>query len=96
MNILKEPIITEKMTSTTEKLGSYGFVVDKKANKIQIKNAVEQMYSVTVQSVKTMNYYGKKKSRYTKAGVIEGKKGSFKKAIVSLKKGDIIDFYNNI
>ena len=96
MNIIKQPIITEKMTAASEKLGRYGFLVDKKANKIQIKQAVEKIYGVTVEAVKTMNYYGKQKSRFTKTGIVEGKKNSQKKAIVYLKKGDTIDFFSNI
>ena len=96
MNIIKQPIITEKMTAASEKLGRYGFLVDKKANKIQIKQAVEKIYGVTVEAVKTMNYYGKQKSRFTKTGIVEGKKNSQKKAVVYLKKGDTIDFFSNI
>jgi large subunit ribosomal protein L23 len=96
MNILKKPIITEKMTKAGEKLGMYGFVVDKNANKIQIKNEVQKVYNVTVESVNTMKYYGKLKSRFTKTGSITGSKGVFKKAVVTLKKGDTIDFYSNI
>lgn len=96
MSILKKPIITEKMTKAGEKLGMYGFVVDKNANKIQIKNEIEKMYSVTVERVNTMKYYGKLKTRNTKAGAITGSKGVFKKAVVTLKKGETIDFYSSI
>jgi len=96
MDILKKPIITEKMTLQGEKLNRYGFIVDKNANKIQIKNAVEEMYDVTVDAVNTMVYGGKAKSRYTKTGIITGKTRSFKKAIITLAEGDIIDFYSNI
>jgi len=96
MSILKQPIITEKMTAITEKFGRYGFVVDKKANKIEIKNAVQKMYGVTVEAVHTMNYYGKTKSRYTKTGFQSGRKNQVKKAIVTLAKGEVIDFYSNI
>ena len=74
----------------------YGFVVDKRANKIQIKQAVEQFYNVKVIDVNTMNYSGKVKSRYTKAGFITGKKPAYKKAIVTLAKDNTIDFYSNI
>jgi large subunit ribosomal protein L23 len=94
--ILKKPIITEKMTSQGESLGRYGFVVSKNANKIQIKKAVEEMYGVSVDTVRTMNYYGKTKFRSTKSKMIRGNSGAFKKAIVQLKKGDAIDFYSNI
>ena len=96
MSILKRPIITEKMTAQTEKLGRYGFIVEQTANKLEIKKAVEGMYSVTVEDVRTMRYGGKRKSRNTKSGVIAGKKNNFKKAIVQLKKGEAIDFYSSI
>lgn len=96
MDILKKPIITEKMTGQGEKLNRYGFIVDKKANKLQIRKAVEEMYDVTVASVNTIVYGGKEKSRYTKTGMITGKTNSFKKAIITLAEGDTIDFYSNI
>ena len=96
MNIIIEPIITEKMTDKSEKLNQFGFIVDKRANKVEIKKAVEKLYSVTVESVNTMIYGGKRKSRYTKTGLIRGKKNSFKKAIVTLADGENIDFYSNI
>ena len=96
MSVLKKPLITEKMTKTSEKLGQYGFLVDRTANKIEIKQAVEKMYNVTVESVNTMVAPGKAKTRYTKTGVVSGSSGSFKKAVVTLKKGDAIDFYSNI
>ncbi len=96
MDILQKPIITEKMTIQGEKLNRYGFIVAIGANKIQIKKAVEELYNVTVESVNTMRYAGKSKSRHTKTGVQKGKTSSFKKAIVTLKEGDTIDFYSNI
>ncbi len=96
MSILERPIITEKMTAQGEKLNRFGFVVDKNANKIEIKKAVEDLYNVTVESVNTMRYGGKSKSRHTKAGVVSGKTNSFKKAIITLADGDTIDFYSNI
>ena len=96
MDILLKPIVTEKMTALSEDLNKYGFIVDKRANKIQIKNAVEEMYGVTVEIVNTMRYAGKRKSRYTRSGVIEGRTKSYKKAIVTLASGDTIDFYSNI
>jgi len=96
MDILIKPIVTEKMTAQAESLKRYGFVVDKKANKIQIKNAVEAMYGVNVVSVNTMLCAGKRKSRYTKTGVISGKTNTVKKAIVTLADGETIDFYSNI
>jgi large subunit ribosomal protein L23 len=96
MDILLKPIVTEKLTDLSEKLNQYGFIVEKRANKIQIKQAVEEMYGVTVESVNTMVYAGKSKSRYTKTGVIAGRTKSFKKAVVTLADGDTIDFYSNI
>jgi large subunit ribosomal protein L23 len=94
--ILKKPLITEKMTEQGEDLNKYGFIVDKKANKIQIRNSIEEMYGVTVESVNTMNYLGKQRMRYTQAGIIRGKENDYKKAIVTLAEGDSIDFYSNI
>jgi len=96
MNILQKPIITEKMTRLGEKSGRYGFIVNPRANKIQIKKAVQDLYSVVVVDVNTMNYSGKKKSRGTKTGFTTGKTPTFKKAIVTLKAGDSIDFYSSI
>ncbi|MBF45322.1 MAG: 50S ribosomal protein L23 [Flavobacteriales bacterium] len=96
MSILIKPIITEKMTAASDEFNRYGFVVDRNANKIQIKEAVEDAYAVTVDCVRTMNYSGKSKSRFTKAGVISGRTSHFKKAIVQLAEGDTIDFYSNI
>jgi len=97
MGIIIKPIVTEKQTAITDKFPNrYGFRVSPNANKLQIKKAVEDMYSVTVVDVNTMNYDGKRKSRYTKSGVITGKMPSFKKAIITLKEGDIIDFFSNI
>ncbi len=95
-NILIKPIVTEKMTAQGEAFNRYGFVVDPKANKIEIKKAVEKMYGVSVDSVRTMNYMGKRKTRYTKSGVVNGITNSYKKAIVTLADGDAIDFYSNI
>jgi len=96
MNILIKPVVTEKMTQQGETLNRYGFIVDKRANKIQIKKAVEELYGVTVESVNTMRYGGKNRSRYTRTGIIEGKTNSYKKAIVTLAEGETIDFYSNI
>ena len=95
MNVIIKPIVTEKMTKKTESLNDYGFIVNRKANKIEIKKAVENNYGVKVLSVRTMVYRGKEKSRFTKTGVIKGKTNSLKKAIVRLKKDNSIDFYNN-
>ncbi len=96
MDIILKPIVTEKMTTQSENFNRFGFVVSKKANKIQIKKAIEEMYSVTVESVNTMRYGGKRKSRYTRTGIVTGKTDSLKKAIVTLAEGDTIDFYSNI
>jgi large subunit ribosomal protein L23 len=96
MKIIIKPIITEKMTGLSEKLNRYGFVVRKDANKLQIKQAVKELYGVDVESVNTVNYLGKKKSRFTKAGAISGRTSSYKKAIVTLAAGETIDFYSNI
>jgi len=95
MSILKKPLVTEKMSMLNEK-GQYGFIVDKKANKVEIKKAVEKMYGVNVENVSTMNYLGKSKSRYTKSKVITGKASSYKKAIVTVAEGEVIDFYSGI
>jgi len=96
MNILLKPIVTEKMTSQGDKFNRYGFLVGKNANKLQIKKAVEELYSVTVDSVNTMRYGGKVKSRNTKSGLLTGKTVSTKKAVVTLAEGNKIDFYSNI
>lgn len=84
------------MSAAGESHNSYGFVVNKKANKIQIKKAVEEMYGVGVDRVNTMNYKGKIKTRYTKTGMVVGSTGDVKKAVVTLVDGDAIDFYSNI
>ena len=96
MGIIVKPLVTEKMTSISEKSGRYGFIVSPKANKVEIKKEIETMYNVTVLSVNTINYAGKSMSRYTKKGLVRGRKNAFKKAIVTLKEGDTIDFYSNI
>jgi len=96
MEIIVKPIVTEKMNAQAESLNKFGFVVSKKANKVQIKKAIEELYGITVTAVNTIRYGGKNKTRFTKAGMIHGRTNSFKKAIVSLKEGDKIDFYSNI
>jgi large subunit ribosomal protein L23 len=96
MEIILKPIISEKMTETGAKLVRYGFFVEKKANKLQIKQAVEQLYGVQVKTVNTMNYEGTVKSRGTRSGVQYGRTAAFKKAIVTLAEGETIDFYSNI
>lgn len=96
MAYIIKPLVTEEMTSLSEKQNKFGFIVRPDANKLQIKAEVEAMYNVTVTAVNTMNYAGKNKSRYTKAGLVRGRSNAFKKAVVTLKEGDTIDFYCNI
>ena len=96
MEILIKPIITEKMTAQAEKLNRYGFVVAKGANKLEIKAAVERMYGVKVDSVNTQQYVGKVKTRNTTRGTAVGRVNRNKKAIVTLKEGETIDFYASI
>ena len=96
MGILIKPIVTEKLTAQGEKLNRYGFVVDRDANKLQIKEAVERTYGVTVADVNTVNYHGNRKQRYTKAGLLRGRMNHFKKAYITLQGEDKIDFYANI
>lgn len=96
MSILIKPIITEKATDASELFNRYGFVVDMNANKIEIKEAVEQAYGVSVNKVRTMNYPVKRTTKYTKKGLVTGMKGAYKKAVVELAEGDNIDFYSNI
>lgn len=96
MGVILKPVITEKMTDKGEKLNQFGFIVVNSANKLQIKEEVEDLYGVQVLSVNTMNYSGKRKSRFTKSGVISGKTKAFKKAVVTVAEGEIIDFFSNI
>lgn len=95
MSVLIKPVVTEKVSALNEK-GKYGFIVNDKANKIEIKNAVEKMYGVNVANVRTMRYQGKAKSKYTKSGVISGRTNHYKKAIVTVAEGEVIDFYSGI
>jgi large subunit ribosomal protein L23 len=96
MEILIKPLVTEKMTAQSEKLNRFGFIVNRQANRTQIKNAIEQLYGVDVNTVNTMIYGPKTKYRYTKSGVQKGKTNAFKKAIITLAEGQTIDFYSNI
>ena len=97
MGIIIKPIVTEKLTAITNKQPNrFGFRVSPDANKLEIKKAVEAMYGVSVVDVNTMKYSGKLKSRYTKSGLISGRQAAFKKAIVTLKEGEVIDFFSNI
>lgn len=96
MEIMIKPVVTEKATAISEKQNRYTFRVSPEANKAQIKNLVQSLYGVKVVDVNTMNYDGKKKSRYTKAGLVNGKVAAFKKALVTVAEGETIDFYSNI
>lgn len=95
MSVLKRPLVTEKVSSLNEK-GKYGFIVDINANKVEIKNAVEKQYGVNVEKVNTISVMGKMKTRYTKTGILAGRKPNYKKAIVTLAQGEVIDFYSNV
>jgi large subunit ribosomal protein L23 len=95
MSVLKKPLVTEKVSALNEK-GKYGFIVDAAATKVEIKKAVEAQYGVNVEKVNTMNVMGKLKTRYTKAGVLAGRRPNYKKAIVTLAEGEVIDFYSNV
>jgi large subunit ribosomal protein L23 len=95
MSILKQPLVTEKVSALNEK-GKYGFIVDADANKVEIKKAVEKQYGVNVERVNTMIVMGKKKTRYTKTGILSGRRPSYKKAVVTLAQGEVIDFYSNV
>ena len=97
MAILIKPLVTEKMTNITDKHSNrYGFIVRPEADKLQIKKEIENLYNVHVVSVNTARYAGKRSSRYTKEGLIRGQKNAYKKAVVTLKDGETIDFYSNI
>ncbi len=95
-DIIKRPMVTERLTEEAEKFNRYGFIVDRQANKIQIRESIEKMYNVSVTGVRTMNYMGKSNNRYTTSGMIKGNKASYKKAIVTVASGDSIDFYAGI
>lgn len=95
-DVLVKPIVTEKSNRLSEKLNQYTFIVAYKSNKLEIKKAIEGLYSVTVEDVSTMRMPGKNKSRFTTKGMTKGMKSSYKKAIVTCKQGDTIDFYGNI
>ena len=95
-SILIRPVITEKASAESEGRNRYTFVVDKKANKVEIKKAVEAAYNVNVESVRTIIVPAKLIVRYTKAGMLEGKKSSFKKAIIDVRSGESIDIYGNL
>jgi large subunit ribosomal protein L23 len=96
MSVIIKPIVTEKMTKAGEVFNRFGFIVDKKANKVEIKKAVESTFNVTVVAVNTMNYRADRSVKYTKSGLISGKTNAYKKAVVEVKEGESIDFYTNI
>ncbi len=96
MSVIIKPIITEKITKDGETFNRFGFVVDKKANKVEIKKAIESAYGVSVIAVNTMNYRADRSVKYTKSGLISGKTNAYKKAVVQVKEGETIDFYTNI
>jgi large subunit ribosomal protein L23 len=96
MEIILKPIITEKATNDSELRNRYSFVVNKNANKVQIKKAVQKKYSVTVEKVRTQIYGPERNTKYTKNGIQKTKSKIVKKAIVQLADGDSIDFYNNL
>ena len=97
--IIIKPVLTEKMAIMQERQNKYAFIVSSVANKIQIKSAVEKKFNVSVSKVATMNFNGKLKNMTTRSNGktirTQGRKSGFKKAIVSLKKGDSIDYLNN-
>ena len=96
MSILRKPLVTEKVTALNEE-GIYGFIVDKRANKIEICKAIQKLYNVsTPERINTMVYAGKKTTKYTKKSMVKGARPAFKKAIVKLKPGEVIDFYGDI
>jgi large subunit ribosomal protein L23 len=95
-NVILRPIVTEKSTKGGEKMGRYAFRVEKTANKLEIKKSIEATYNVQVEMVNTVVNVGKKKVRQTKQGMAIGMKPSFKKAYVTLKKGETIDFYGSV
>ncbi|PID71195.1 MAG: 50S ribosomal protein L23 [Flavobacteriales bacterium] len=96
MRILIKPIITEKANDQSELFNRYAFRVDRKANKLEIKKAIEETYGVTVNKVNTMNYPVNRTTKYTKRGIAVAKNSAYKKAVVQLADGDNIDFYSNI
>lgn len=94
--VLVKPIVTEKSNSLSEKKRTYAFRVNRKANKLEIKKAVEEFYGVSVVDVNTVVVPGKSKTRFTKAGYISGRKPPFKKAYVTVGEDESIDLYSNI
>jgi len=95
-DVLIKPVLSEKVNRLSEKYNRYTFIVDRKANKLEIKKAVEEFYGITVEDVNTINVPSKVKQRNTKAGLLTGRKPAKKKAIVTVAEGDTIDLYGNI
>lgn len=96
MGVIVKPIITEKATAQSELMNRFAFEVTINANKVQIRKEIEAMYGVNVEKVRTSISPGKMKSRNTKTGPVAGSTGKLKKAIVEVRSGETIDFYNNI
>jgi large subunit ribosomal protein L23 len=95
-DVLIKPVLSEKVNSLSEKFNRYTFIVNRKANKLEIKKAVEEFYGITVEDVNTINVPSKVKQRNTKSGLLTGRKPAKKKAIVTVAEGDSIDLYGNI
>lgn len=96
MEFLKKPILTEKASALAENANRYTFKVEHRANKLQLKQAIEKMYGVNIVAINTMIVYGKTKSRNTKGGLVTGRSAKYKKAIVTLSEGQTIDYYANV
>jgi large subunit ribosomal protein L23 len=96
MSILIKPIITEKATANSELNNCFTFMVKTKANKVEIKKAVEAAYGVSVEKVRTINVRPDRKTKFTKTGIQHGKTNAVKKALVQLAEGESIDLYANI
>ena len=95
-DVLIKPILSEKANKQSEKMNRYTFVVDRKANKLEIKKAVEEFYGVSVLDVNTLVAAGKDKTRYTKKGFTKGRKSAYKKALITVGEGETIDMYGSI
>ncbi len=95
-DVLIKPVLSEKVNRQTEKQNRYTFVVDRKANKLEIKKAVEEFYGIQVKEVNTMVMPSKAKSRNTKSGIVYGRKPAKKKAVVTVAEGETIDLYGNV
>ncbi|SHE53483.1 LSU ribosomal protein L23P [Psychroflexus salarius] len=96
MSVILKPLITEKSTDQSEVQNTFTFLVDVKANKVQIKNEIESTYNVSVDKVRTLRVLPKYKTRYTKTGIVSGKTNAYKKAMIKVAEGDTLDLYNNL